>query len=66
MMVYKYLIGYRSTSKHGTQQIGRTIITRNKPILNLKDVEEIELWLQKDCGIEKIIVLSFSKLEGFD
>ena len=62
MMIHKYLIGYMSTSKHGTQ----TIITRNKPILNLKDVEEIELWLQKDCGVEKIIVLSFSKLEGFD
>ena len=65
MLIYRYLIGYISESRQG-QCIASKIISGNKPILNSKDIEEIQLWLQKDCGVQKIRILSFSKLEGLD
>lgn len=65
MFLHRYLIGYVSESKHG-QHILNAIIERSKPISTSKDVEKIQSELQKDCNAEKIILLSFSKLEGFN
>lgn len=63
MTAYRYLIGYISESRQG-QCIASATIAGGSPILNLKDIEEVERQLQKDFNARKIGVLSFSKLEG--
>ena len=65
MLSYRYLVGYISESRHG-QRILSKIISRNKQISTSKDIEEIQLELQKECNAEKIILLSFSKMGYFD
>ena len=65
MMSYRYLIGYISESRHG-QHILLKILERNKLIATSQDIEEIQIGLQKDCKVDKFILISFSKLEGFD
>ena len=64
MITYRYLVGYITESKHGTQKMGASIIVRNKLILTVKDVEEVEAVLKKDFDVNKVILLSFSQLKG--
>lgn len=64
MITYRYLVGYITESKHGTQKMEASIIVRNKLILTVKDVEEVEAVLKKDFDVNKVILLSFSQLKG--
>lgn len=65
MMSYRYLIGYVAESRQG-QHIVSATIDRIEPILTSKDIEKLQSYLQKECGAEKVTLLSFSKLKSVD
>lgn len=64
MMTYRYLIGYMTVSKHGTQQIVSAILDRSKPISTSKDIEDVEARLKADLDADKVALLSFSQSKG--
>lgn len=66
MMTYRYFIGYATESKHGAQCLECSAITREKPISNMEDVKDIQDKLAKDLEKRRVILLSFSKLEGVE
>ena len=67
MEKYYYLLSYVRESKYGSQMIYASIVNRDKPILTAKDVDEAAELLRKDFGDNsRIIILSFSKLEGVE
>ena len=64
MMTYHYLLGYMTETKYGTQQIHKSIFANDKQILTSEDVEEVEEFLRENWDVEKVILFSFSKLDG--
>ena len=64
MMIHRYLIGYMTVSKHGTQQIASAILDRSKPISTSKDIEDVEARLKIDLDVDKVVLLGFSQLKG--
>ena len=64
MMIHRYLIGYMTVSKHGTQQIVSAILDRSKPISTSKDIEDVEARLKTDLNVDKVVLLGFSPLKG--
>jgi hypothetical protein len=56
MKEYEYFVSYHSKAGNSGFGFGRTKITRNKPIKDIKDIREVEVELDKVNKIESIVL----------
>ncbi len=64
MMTYHYFVSYATESKYGAQCLESRVIKREKTISTFEDVKNLQDKLAKELNKSRVILLSFSKLDG--